>query len=33
MVKNCDRGTVERVHRDGNLTVDGRTGRVRLPAG
>ncbi len=33
MVKNRDRWTVEWVHRDGSLTVDGRTGRVRLPTG
>lgn len=32
MVKNRDRWTVELVHRDGSLTVSGRTGRVRLPA-
>jgi conjugative relaxase-like TrwC/TraI family protein len=32
MVKNRDRWTVERVHRDGSLSVTGRTGRVRLPA-
>jgi ATP-dependent exoDNAse (exonuclease V) alpha subunit len=33
MVKNRDRWTVETVHRDGSVTVDGRTGRVQLPAG
>ncbi|MGH9180024.1 MAG: hypothetical protein ACRD0N_15940, partial [Acidimicrobiales bacterium] len=32
MVKNRDRWTVEVVHRDGSLSVAGRTGRVRLPA-
>ncbi|MGH9165478.1 MAG: hypothetical protein ACRDZW_08220 [Acidimicrobiales bacterium] len=32
MVKNRDRWTVETVHRDGSLSVSGRTGRVRLPA-
>lgn len=32
MVKNRDRWTVEAVHRDGSLTVEGRSGRVRLPA-
>lgn len=32
MVKNRDHWTVEKVHRDGSLTVDGRTGTVRLPA-
>lgn len=32
MVKNRDRWTVEAVHRDGSLSVAGRTGRVRLPA-
>ena len=32
MVKNRDHWTVEAVHRDGGLSVAGRTGRVRLPA-
>lgn len=32
MVKNRDRWTVEAVHRNGSLTVDGSTGRVTLPA-
>ena len=32
MVKNRDRWTVEVVHRNGSLTVDGPTGRVTLPA-
>ncbi len=32
MVKNRDRWTVEAVHRDGSLTVVGKTGRVKLPA-
>ena len=32
MVKNRDRWEVEAVHRDGALTVSGRTGSVRLPA-
>lgn len=32
MVKNRDRWTIETIHRDGTITVDGRTGRVRLPA-
>jgi conjugative relaxase-like TrwC/TraI family protein len=31
MVKNRDRWTVETVHRDGSLSVAGRTGSVRLP--
>jgi conjugative relaxase-like TrwC/TraI family protein len=31
MVKNRDRWTIEAIHRDGAITVDGRTGRVRLP--
>ncbi len=31
IVKNRDRWTVEAIHRDGAITVDGRTGRVRLP--
>jgi hypothetical protein len=31
MVKNRDRWTVEKAHRDGGLSVAGRTGRVRLP--
>lgn len=32
MVKNRDRWTIEAIHRDGAITVDGHTGRVRLPA-
>jgi ATP-dependent exoDNAse (exonuclease V) alpha subunit len=32
MVKNRDRWTVDAVHRNGSLSVSGRTGRVRLPA-
>ncbi|MGH9164245.1 MAG: hypothetical protein ACRDZW_01880, partial [Acidimicrobiales bacterium] len=32
MVKNRDRWTVEALHRDGSLSVSGRTGAVRLPA-
>lgn len=32
MVKNRDRWVVEAIHRDGTITVEGRTGRVRLPA-
>lgn len=32
MVKNRDRWTVKAIHRDGAITVEGRTGRVRLPA-
>ncbi len=32
MVKNRDRWTIETIHRDGAITVEGRTGRVRLPA-
>ena len=32
MVKNRDRWTVEAVHRDGSLTVAGKTGTVKLPA-
>jgi hypothetical protein len=32
MVKNRDRWTVESVHRDGTLSVAGKTSRVRLPA-
>lgn len=32
MVKNRDRWTVETVHRDGGLSVAGKTGSVRLPA-
>ena len=32
MVKNRDRWTVEMIHRDGSLSVAGKTGRVRLPA-
>ncbi len=32
MVKNRDRWTIEAIHRDGAITVEGRTGRVRLPA-
>ncbi len=32
MVKNRDRWTVEAVHRDGGLSVAGKTGNVRLPA-
>lgn len=31
MVKNRDRWTVEQIHDDGSLTVNGRTGEVRLP--
>lgn len=32
MVKNRDRWTIEAVHSDGSITVEGRTGRARLPA-
>ncbi len=32
MVKNRDRWTIEAIHRDGSTTVEGRMGRVRLPA-
>ncbi len=32
MVKNRDRWTVEGIHRDGSLTVAGKTGTVKLPA-
>lgn len=32
MVKNRDRWTVEAIHRDGSLTVAGKTGNVKLPA-
>lgn len=32
MVKNRDRWTVEAIHRDGTLTVAGKTGTVKLPA-
>jgi len=31
MVKNRDRWTVEAIHRDGSVTVTGRSGEVRLP--
>lgn len=32
MVKNRDRWTIDAIHRDGSVTVTGRTGETRLPA-
>ncbi|MDE0804055.1 MAG: relaxase domain-containing protein [Acidimicrobiales bacterium] len=32
MVKNRDRWTVDAIHRDGSVTVTGRSGEIRLPA-
>ena len=32
MIRNRDQWTIDAVHRNGDLTVTGRTGAIRLPA-